>query len=376
MKTCSIRDLRLAISGFRFRARGFTLVQIIAVLALMAILVTAAVPSVIRRVDQAARTRETTDLNTIADSYTQYVLRNKKVPGTNDWPTAIAGHMSLPVSAITTNSRRYARAFLIDPNLRINGAGLPYTQTSNLGASSITNARVMILSSLAGALPISTSVPSSNEFNAIWNTAEGSKPSTWTNWPGFGDDLRIKRFNLEPFFHQLILVNKDASKTPNFSIDGTNTTSLAASALGWNKYYLDGSVVGLCDSNTNLQSRHLLKRSTSFRFESGSWSGQGPGGQSPGGVTGSDFLNSAITFFNQRVNPATQQGATQYAVLIAMYTFMFDYTLWANECPHFNRHGDKSGSASSIPEYILLNNQGQNGQGNLDKFSGDLITRP
>ena len=60
--------------------------------------------------------------------------------------------------------------------------------------------------------------------------------------------------------------------------------------------------------------------------------------------------------------------------MIAMYTFMFDYTLWANECPHFDDHGD-GGSPSSIPEYILLHNQGQN-NGGIDKYSADFIVHP
>ena len=32
--------------------------------------------------------------------------------------------------------------------------------------------------------------------------------------------------------------------------------------------------------------------------------------------------------------------ASQFGVMISMYTFMFDYTFWANECPHFDYHGN------------------------------------
>src|SRR5881392_156656 len=80
--------------------RGFTLIEMIAVLSVIAILVAVIAPSVIRRVDQAAWTKETADLNTIADAYRQYVLRIKTVPGTNDWAPDIAAQMSLPVSTI------------------------------------------------------------------------------------------------------------------------------------------------------------------------------------------------------------------------------------------------------------------------------------
>src|ERR1051326_6348572 len=139
------------------RVAGFTLLQMIAVLAIIAVLVAATVPTIIRRVDQAAWTRETSDLNSIADSLTQSITRNKTIPGTNNWATAIANQMSLQVSAITTNSRRFARAFLVDPAYQIGSsvAGQIYTQTTN-GTSKPVSARVMIVSSLARALPVST----------------------------------------------------------------------------------------------------------------------------------------------------------------------------------------------------------------------------
>src|SRR6185369_9462162 len=108
------QDARLYGRRDASRYNGFTLMEMIGVLAVIAILVAVIAPSVIRRMDRAAWTRETLDLNSIADSLTQSIVRTKIVPGTN-MPTAIAAQMSLPVSAITTNSRRFARAFLIDP---------------------------------------------------------------------------------------------------------------------------------------------------------------------------------------------------------------------------------------------------------------------
>ena len=194
---------------------------------------------------------------------------------------------------------------------------------------------------------------------------------------------RVKKINLEPLFHQLILVNKDAPNPPGFSIDSTNTTSVLRGSLGWkngNVYYLDGTVVGLhnpidgSDASDLVQSRHHLKRSISFLFESGSWRGGFEGSEGTGGISGSDFLNHAITFFNHSLSPSNFRGASQRSVMLAMYTFMFDYTFWANECPHFDRHGN-GGAPSSVPEYIMLNNQAQN-EGNIDRFSDDLIDPP
>ncbi len=363
---------------------GFTLVETIVALAVIAVLVAAVVPSVIRRMDRAAWTAETANLSNIADALTQSILRTKTIPSYTNLASAVANEMSLPISAISTNARRYARAFLVDPAFQIgtNVAGRSYTQTTN-GTTKPGSARVMIVSSLARGLPtnITNGVPTTNEFKAIWNTAEGAKPTTWTTWQGTGDDLRIKKLNLEPLFYQLILVSHDGTQA-KFSIDFSPAVNVPTnSALGWksgNVYYLDGTAVDLYDANDppNLQIRHLLKRNISFLFESSTWRGQIQGDQQSFSASGADFYNHALTFFSRPTNPwggSQAHGASQFGVMIAMYTFMFDYTYWANECPlHFDHHGNNVGS---VPEYVLLNNQGQNG-GNVDQFSSALLTLP
>src|SRR5439155_25608624 len=89
------------------RDAGFTLLQIIAVVAIIAVLVAAIVPTIIRRVDRAAWTAETANLNTIANSFTQSILRTKKIPDATGWASFIAtNEASFPVSSNLTNSRR------------------------------------------------------------------------------------------------------------------------------------------------------------------------------------------------------------------------------------------------------------------------------
>jgi prepilin-type N-terminal cleavage/methylation domain-containing protein len=379
-------DVRCSSSSIAHRpsriaqSRGFTLIEIIAVVSIIAILVAAIAPSIIRRVDRAAWTKETEELKSITDAYTDYIVRSKIVPGTNTWAAAIAGQMSLASSSITTNSRRIARAFLIDPALSIGGAGLPYTQTSS-GVAKPSSARVILVSSLSRTLPIATSVPSSNEFNAVWNTAEGAIPTTatWTSWAGTGEDLRIKRLNLEPLFYRLILVNHSSNTNvvPGYSIENSSAAVVPAGPVGLDKYYLHNTTVGLHDKTGLVQVRHLLKRSISFMFESDSWHGQIQGDQQSYSASGSDFYNHAVTFFNRPTNPwggnSQAHGASQWGVMISMYTFMFDYTFWANECPHFDYHSQNN--ATAVPEYVLLHNQGQN-NGNVDNFSTDLLYHP
>jgi len=237
----------------------------------------------------------------------------------------------------------------------------------------------MMVSSLASGLPtnIVTGVPTSTEFNAIWNTAEGVKPSTWTNWAGTGDDLRIKKLNLEPLFYQLILINHDPTNAPKapFSIDRAATNTVASGPNGWNKYYLEGTDLWLLDSAFSVRTRYLLRRNISFIFESGSWRGQIQGGETfsdTNGQTASSFLQLATAFYNAPVNPNAGGGASPASVLVTLYTFMFDYVFWATQCPNFDWHSqDGNATPSNLPEYRMLNDMGQNGGGcSIDKFSG------
>jgi hypothetical protein len=315
--------------------------------------------------DQAAWTRETADLDTMADALKQSILRSKRIPSHTGIPGALAAELALPVNAITTNPRRHDRAFLVDPNLRINGAVLPYTQTVGTAISAPTSARVMIVSSLSQALPITSGILASNDFNAIWNTAENAKPGTWTGWSGKGEDLRIKKINLEPMFHRILLVNRDTNGAARFAIDSTNTVAVAGApvAVGVDAYYLDGSVLGLHDADGSTHTKYLINRDNSFVYERNQWTGWiGPG--DPFFEISDEFAKEAAEFLESTWNEDAKKGASQTGVLVSMYVYMFNYALWAEECPNFSRHG-LGGNISSVPEYAILDALAKNQAGGI-----------
>src|SRR6185503_10224345 len=239
---------------------AFTLIEMIGVLAVIAVVAVVLFPVVIKRIDRASGTKDAADLSAIADSYTQYILRTKSIPGytgSTNWASAAANQMSLPLIAISQTPRGYARAFLIDTNLSIGGAGLPYTQNSNGTTAKPVEARVMIVSCPTRALPISSGVPSKTEFYALWDTADGAKPTTsiWTSWAGNGEDVHIKKLNLDPLFYQLIRINHDSSTLAKFDIDNSAVVSMTNSGTGWNSYYLDGTVLSLRNASSVVQTR-------------------------------------------------------------------------------------------------------------------------
>ena len=80
-------------------------------------------------------------------------MRNRYIPNDADWAAAVATELGVDTAAVTTNPRRQPRLFLIDPNLSIADAGLPYTQTSPGSVSQPVSPRVIILSSVGTPLP-------------------------------------------------------------------------------------------------------------------------------------------------------------------------------------------------------------------------------
>jgi hypothetical protein len=134
----------------------------------------------------------------------------------------------------------------------------------------------------------------------------------------------------------LILINHDGTNAPTFSINTTNTTTVTTNGTGWNSYYLSGSVVGLCDSNSMPQARYVMSRNISYVFQNGEWNGQTDYIGIPMASTNSAsaFVTAATAFFGSAWNPgAANNGgnaADQSSVLCAMANFMADYTFWAN----------------------------------------------
>src|ERR1041385_4087872 len=90
---------------------GMTLIEMIAVLAILAILAAGIFPLLFRQMDKAAADLETSTLKTYVNGLQQTILRNRYIPGTNDWATIIATEAGVNVSGVTTNGRNRQRYF-------------------------------------------------------------------------------------------------------------------------------------------------------------------------------------------------------------------------------------------------------------------------
>lgn len=338
--------------GFRNFARAFTLLEMVAVLAIIGILAAALAPGILRHIQQAAITKERTDLTAFADALTSVAPQQRTLPGPANLASFIGNAANKGAGTVSITPRGYARVFLTDPALRLAGAGLLYTQTTN-GTSEPVSARVMILASLSGDLPLSSGTPSAAVFEEIWQTPEGQKPSSWTTYRGAGEDLLIQRIHLRPLFYRLVLVNNDTNNTARFSIDGGSPRAIPASGVGWEAYYFEGTVIGLHRADGSLQVRELLSRDVSYVFEYGYWRAQVYDGRLRPS-RGWQFAAAVQQFLSQPRNPGADFGASPQSVVDQMYMYLFIYTLWANDSPCFPRSG--SVNLEQVPQYQMLGN--------------------
>src|SRR5215475_5137630 len=95
--------------------RAFTLIEMIGVLAAIAILAVILVPLLIRQMDKVAGDKESASLKSMGDALQQSIQRNRRVPGASgwDWATNIANELGVNLSDITTNARGQPRFFLV-----------------------------------------------------------------------------------------------------------------------------------------------------------------------------------------------------------------------------------------------------------------------
>jgi type II secretory pathway pseudopilin PulG len=375
-------------------SQGLTLIEVIGMLAIVAILTAAITPVAVRRIDIAARAKEYSDLNAISNAIVMQIIRSYSIPGTTAWATNVATWLNQPVTNIVVNPRKFQRLYLADPT---SSPSLPYTQSGNVGwGSQPVDGRVMVVSSIAR-----TNVPPTIDFNETWNWNNvlnpTAKPASWSTFPGNGDDVCIERINIQSLFYQLILVNRDqappgATNAP-FNINGTTPpyiiTNLAyANGAIFRDYYLAGTTLGLWSTNNNssgtnaLAITYIINQDSSFVFENGTWNLQiqgclsctnAPPPSSTSNNLASAYNNAAINFFNSLWNSGTGanggKGATQTAVLSAFGNFMMDYTMWAEATSNgvavpFNTDGNNN---NNLPMILILNGE----EVNVDQITGN-----
>jgi len=190
--------MKASIPSFsRWSRAGFTLIEMIGVLAIMAILSAVLVPNGLRSLDRASVVAEQQTLSNLGGQVKKYLHDYGSPPAAASWDTDIAAYANLSAIDIKTNKRQMDRVFLLDP------AGFPAAPRQ----------RAIILSSMRQgmALPTAANINNAARFDALWTTPDGSVPTalSWGGWTAMAADyLVIERINFKGEYFTILLANK------------------------------------------------------------------------------------------------------------------------------------------------------------------------
>lgn len=258
--------------------RAFSMIEMIGVLAVLAIAAAMLLPVLVKQTDVAVATQETTALESFTTALQNNIQRNQAIPSLTNWVSVIATELGLTSNSVALTPRNQPRLLLIDTN-GFGSMTLPYFQSTSGTPSPMTNStlpRFMIVSSLGAALPAllgTNGYTSITNFNDLWTAANGTIPthpgSPWVGWTGHPSDVNVQRLDLSLLFAHLVLSNNDPTNAP-YSISGSAPINLPAQT-NINAYFLISTPFNLYLANSNMEAAQVLLRDSSWVFSSGGW---------------------------------------------------------------------------------------------------------
>lgn len=217
--------------GFRSQGKqapGFTLLEVIGVLAVIATLLSILIPNVIEQIDRGAREAEAQTLRAIGQGVEAYVLQNF------EWPKDIEDlspeFVPFGDNQLLNNLRGYERYLEIHPD------GEDYKNDEGTARGNLSDLRFLVISDLTQ--DVNPNISNGPEFNAWWDTDDSLDP-----------DLLIHRGTIKRNLHQVSLSAVGAGGS--YEIDGRNTGAGGSGTLArYEQYHLTGTPVKLSENNS------------------------------------------------------------------------------------------------------------------------------
>ena len=225
---------------------GFTLVEMIGVLAIIAILASFIAPNVINQLKAAKRDVEDEQLATIAKGIELYVRQTRSFPVT--LTVLSPDYVPIALGQLTANSNGFIRYFFVQPN--ISG----FTNSTGLLPTALADARFLLITHLAQ--NVNPSVITDADFETWWNTDETGTP-----------DLKIQRGHIGHLFQLLSLSANGVGGS--YMIDGFSTDSGGGALVSHIGYHVSGTTIGLDEADTFSvpESQFSLTADAGFQFD-------------------------------------------------------------------------------------------------------------
>lgn len=207
--------------------RGFSLLEVIGVLAVMGILIALIAPNVLQQIDAASRDGEDGTLQGIAQAVETSLQENRS------WPSSLSdlspNYTSFGDTQLTQNRGAFPRYYVPHPTIS------SFSNAAGLDPNDLDDARYLLISNLSS--DAAPSITNATEFDAWWNTDETGIP-----------DLKIYRGNLGRMFRLLSLTSNGIGGS--YTIDGTTTNPGCSTLSDHTRYHLHGTPVGLDEAST------------------------------------------------------------------------------------------------------------------------------
>lgn len=179
--------MRATCSFSRSRA-GFSLIEMIGVMAVMAILATVLVPNALKSIERSAVRTEAETLRNLGEQAKLYLRDAATMPTAANWNTVLGTYASLSPAELLTNRRQMNRVYVLDPVAA--------------------NQRALLISSMrTGVAPQTAAFIGANgtRFSDVWNwNTSGSPfaaPGGWGAWNAANIEyLVIERINFAPVY--------------------------------------------------------------------------------------------------------------------------------------------------------------------------------
>ena len=317
-------------------SHGFTLIEIIGVLAVMSILAATIAPSAIQMITSSKQTSEDKALAAIADAMRLYVQTNKKVPAevaanpiaavasttsVDAWDKAIGTIMNVPATKVSTNTINKKRIYLYPADFITASAPnpLPYDQQAELtnlnggGGVLVTSKpdpRVMVISNMNPSVTLATASGqlATADFDAIWN--QTAIPTAYAELTE-GDKLKIARINMTDLFVAVDFNQLDTTYNTAIQVDALPTTpyTLAIGSSILTPYLIKGSQIALYDgflptgNAATIYSKQIVQQSNSLYFSGNIW-GNTQGAAGGGGTGGKGIGSTSASPLGNLVNPS------------------------------------------------------------------------